>query len=109
MAGTRKITAGIDVFFQGVLNGRDSHFRVDLVFCAPKKTGFEPPPPPLLHWVWTWIGVNNIDPLNTEGWFKEGHGIKGGKRTGMSAVYQIAVTLIGSHNLLVTDGIWALD
>ena len=26
-----------------------------------------------------------------------------------SAVYQIAVTLIGSHNLLVTDGIWALD
>ena len=26
-----------------------------------------------------------------------------------TAVYQIAVTLIGSHNLLVTDGIWALD
>ena len=26
-----------------------------------------------------------------------------------AAVYQIAVTLIGSHNLLVTDGIWALD
>ena len=25
------------------------------------------------------------------------------------AEYQIAVTLIGSHNLLVTDGIWALD
>ena len=26
-----------------------------------------------------------------------------------SAVHQIAVTLVGSHNLLVTDGIWALD
>ena len=25
------------------------------------------------------------------------------------AVYQIAVTLVGSNNLLVTDGIWALD
>ena len=24
-------------------------------------------------------------------------------------VYQIAITLVGSHNLLVTDGIWALD
>ena len=29
-------------------------------------------------------------------------------RARASAVYQIAVTLVGSHNLLVTDGIWAL-
>ena len=45
MAGTRNIAAGIDIFFQGAINGRDSHFRVDLVFCAPNKTAFEPPPP----------------------------------------------------------------
>ena len=85
MAGTRNIAAGIDIFFQGVINGRDSHFRVDLVFCAPNKTAFEPPPP-ILHWVWTWIGVNNIEPLNPDGWFKEVHDIKGGKRTGMGYV-----------------------
>ena len=24
----------------------------------------------LLHWVQTWIGVNNIDPLTNEGWFE---------------------------------------
>ena len=33
----------------------------------------------MLPWVWTWIGVNHIEPLTTEGWFNAGHGIKGGK------------------------------
>ena len=32
----------------------------------------------LLPRVQTWIGVNNIEPLTPEGWFKEGHGMKEG-------------------------------
>ena len=35
---------------------------------------------PLFPWVRTWIGVNNIEPLNREGWFEEGCGFKGGKK-----------------------------
>ena len=33
----------------------------------------------LLPWVWTCIGVNNIEPLTPDGWFEEVHGFKGGK------------------------------
>ena len=31
----------------------------------------------LLPWFQTWIGVNNIEPLTPEGWFDEGHLMKG--------------------------------
>ena len=33
----------------------------------------------LLPWVQTWIGVNNIETFTPDGWFKEVHGMKGGK------------------------------
>ena len=68
-------------------------------------------PPSPDRWLCAWIStlLEHLN-LNRKGvawfdWFKL-------FQVGFSwscAVYQIAVTLIGSHNLLVTDGIWALD
>ena len=50
-----------------------------LDFFPLKKTDFECSVS-LLSWVWTYIGVNNIDTLNPEGWFEKGHGFKEGKK-----------------------------
>ena len=49
-----------------------------LYFMPLNETAFESQAT-LLTWVQTWIGVNNIEPLTTEGWFKEGRGIKRGR------------------------------
>ena len=32
----------------------------------------------ILPWICTWIGLNNIEPLNPEGWFEEVHGFNRG-------------------------------
>ncbi len=34
--------------------------------------------PPLLTWIRGWTGNGKLEPLTPEGWFVEGHGIKGG-------------------------------
>ena len=35
--------------------------------------------PPLLSWVWSWTDLPKLEPLTPEGWFVEGHGIRGGQ------------------------------
>ena len=50
-----------------------------LDFFTLNKTDFERSVS-LLPWVWTWIGVNNIEPLTPEGWLEESRVFKGGKK-----------------------------
>ena len=52
----------------------------------------------LLPWVQTWIGVNNFETLTPEGWFEEGHGLKGGKNNdyGIWLPYHYKGTFLGA-------------
>ena len=34
--------------------------------------------PPLVDWVRAWTDLPKLEPLTPEGWFEEGHGIRGG-------------------------------
>ena len=79
VAGTRQITAVIDGFSRGCLTDRIALSGSILDFFTLNETSFENSVS-FLPWIWTWIGVNNIEPLTPEGWFKEGHGFKGGKK-----------------------------
>ena len=79
VAGMRKIAAGIYGFSRGCLTDKIALSGSILDFVPLNETDFESSVL-ILPWVWTWIGVNNIEPLTTEVWFKECHGFKGGKK-----------------------------
>ncbi len=54
------------------MTGMDMLSFIDLGRTAVKRH------PPLLDWVRSWTGRMDLEPLTPEGWFEEGHGIRGG-------------------------------
>ncbi len=58
---------------EGVMTGHDMLLFVDLSCMAIERH------PPLLDWVWSWTEMPELEALTPEGWYKEGHGIIGGK------------------------------
>ena len=78
VSGTRMIAQGTDgasrgSLMEGVLAGKDMLSFVDLAKTALERH------PPLLAWIRSWTGMENLEPLTPEGWFEEGHGITGGE------------------------------
>ena len=63
VAGTKQITTGIDGFSRGCLIYRISSSGSILDFVLLNETPFECFMS-IFPWVRTWIGVNNIEPLN---------------------------------------------
>jgi hypothetical protein len=61
---------------EGVMSGHDMLLFVDLSRTAIERH------PPLLGWVWSWTEMPELESLTQEGWYKEGHGITGGKLNG---------------------------
>ena len=53
------------------MSGQDMLTFVDLSRATVERH------PPLLRWVRTWTDLPKLEPLTPEGWFKEGHGIRG--------------------------------
>ena len=79
VSGTRMIAQGTDgcsrgSLLEGVMAGADMLSFIDLA-----KTSVERHPP-LLDWVRSWTGLEDLEPLTPEGWFEEGHGIIGGEK-----------------------------
>ena len=77
ISGRRMIAQGTDgcsrgSMMEGVMSGQDMLSFVDLARSAVERH------PPLLEWVRAWTGRPTLEPLTPEGWFEEGHGIKGG-------------------------------
>ena len=68
VAGTRQIEAGIYGFSRFFLTDGIVLYGYIFNFLAVNYTSFEHSVS-LLPWDWTWIGVNNIEPLTPEGWF----------------------------------------
>ena len=87
-------------FSSGCLTDGISSSGSILDFVPLNKTAFERLVS-LLPWLQTWIGVNNIEPLTPEGWFEEGHRMKGEKKIKIS--YGCLITLralfIGTYPL----------
>jgi hypothetical protein len=59
---------------EGVMAGQDMLTFIDLGRTVIERH------PPLLTWVRSLTGHMNLEPLTPEGWFEEGHGIRGGSR-----------------------------
>ena len=79
VSGTRMIAQGTDgcsrgVLMEGVMAGRGMLEFVDLDKSALERS------PPLLGWIKSWCGRADLEPLKTEEWYVEGHGIIGGHR-----------------------------
>ena len=64
---------------KGSFDRRDSLVWIYFRLCAVERNRLDSYIS-LLPWVRTWIEVNNIVNLTPEGWFKEGHGFKRGKK-----------------------------
>ena len=79
VAGRRQIAAVIDGFSRDCLIDRIALSGYILEFFLLNETAFERSVS-LLPWVRKWVGVNNIEPLTPEGWFKEYCGFKVGKK-----------------------------
>lgn len=80
VAGKRMIAQGTDgvsrsSMLEGVMVGEDM-----LKFIPLAKTAIERHPP-LLEWVASWSGCDDIRPLAVEDWFDKGHGVIGGSPT----------------------------
>ena len=69
VAGTRQIVAVIYGFSGGGLTDGISSSGSILDFVSLKEASFQHSVS-LFLWVWKWMGVNNIEPLNPEGWFE---------------------------------------
>ena len=69
VSGTKKTAAGIDGFPRGCLTYGIVSSGSILDFVPLNETSFEHSVS-LLPWICTYIGVNNIEPLNPEGWFE---------------------------------------
>jgi hypothetical protein len=81
ISGKRMIAQGTDgcshgSLMEGVMDGADMLTFVDLARGRIKRH------PPLLEWIRSWSGRPHLNALSPEGWFKEGHGIIGGRWTG---------------------------
>ena len=66
----RQIASRIDGFSRGCLTDWIASYGSILYFVSLNEITFESSPF-MLAWLQTWIGVNNIEPLTPEGWFKE--------------------------------------
>ena len=77
VSGTRQIASGVDGFSRGCLTDGISSYGSILDFVCLNGTSFDYSAS-LLLWVQTYIGVNYIEPLTSEGWLKECHALKGG-------------------------------
>ncbi|EJK74326.1 hypothetical protein THAOC_04001, partial [Thalassiosira oceanica] len=78
VAGTRMIAQGTDgcsrgFLMEGVLRGENMLTFVDLGKSAMERH------PPLLNWIRGWTQQQNLNPLTPEEWYREAHGITGGK------------------------------
>ena len=58
------------------------------MFFAPENIVFEYSPT-LIYWVWTWVRMENIEPLTPEGCFEGVHILKWGGGTGVAYGYPI--------------------
>ena len=81
VAGTRMIDQGTDglsrgMLLEGVLTGKAMLVYIDLAKTAIERH------PPLLEFVRSIAEEPELEPLTTEQWFVEGHGIIGGKKDG---------------------------
>jgi hypothetical protein len=77
ISGRRVIAQGTEgcsqgLMMEGVMTGMDMLSFIDLGKMAVKCH------PPLLDWVRLGRGRMDLEPLTPEGWFEEGHGIRGG-------------------------------
>ena len=77
VAGSRMIAQGTDglsrgSLMEGVMSGRDMLGYVDLSRTAVERS------PGLISLIRDWTGLPKLDPLTTEQWFWEAHGIVGG-------------------------------
>ena len=79
VTGTRQIASGIYGFSRGVWTDGIASSGSILDFVILNETAFERYVS-IFPWVHTWIGVNNIEPFNPEGFFEEGGVFKGGKK-----------------------------
>ena len=70
VVGTRQIAAGIYGFSRGCLIHGIALYGSISDFFLLNKT-YSELSMSLLPWFWTWVGVNNIEPLTPESWFKE--------------------------------------
>jgi hypothetical protein len=78
ISGRRMIAQGTDgcsrgSLMEGVRSGQDMLTFVNLSRTAVERH------PPLLSWVRSWTDLPKLEPLTPEGWFEEGHGIRGGQ------------------------------
>ena len=83
VSGTRQIEAVIDGLPRSFLKDGIASSGSILEFVTFNETAFERSAL-LLSCVHTYIGLNNIEYLTPEGWFEEGHGMKGVKKNDYS-------------------------
>ena len=77
VSGKRMIAQGTDgcsrgFLMEGVMAGDNMLSFVDLGKSADERF------PPVVDWIRSWSGQDEIKPLSPEGWYEEGHGITGG-------------------------------
>ena len=80
VAGTRMIKQGTDALSRGCLSEGVMSGKAMIDFVPLNETALERSST-VLHWVRDWVEDPTLQALKPGGWFFEGHGLNGGKKT----------------------------